>query len=566
MLFVPAAFAEVPPPLERTIITGCNTSFYDGPPTFALSNDNSIFIPSTQGIICKTSPNGEFTPLDFTNVLEDGYAGAFHLDSNDNLFFAVGGGSADSSYVHKSTLDGLLLLSFQVIDNLGNTQQGVGGCCVNELITDPAGNIYTLHIDGWADAVGFSIFKFNPAGIYVGQITLPPSIHLVSNITFDSLGNFYFVATPSHLHGPDSVKWLDVTDIDSHQLNKMSPDGNVTTLIDSADGSPSADTVVCVKDIEFDSIGNIYLVACPSHTDLSTSKFDSNGVLLFEFESNPKSEYEAIKEIEIGSDGKLYALQTGTNILIFRDKFVEDNVPPTINPVENIIAEATSSSGAIVTFSPTANDALDGSMPVDCTPSSGSTFPLGTIQITCTSTDYSLNTSYLTFEVNVTDSTPPSSNVPSSTTATPTIHASSDTAEFDESTNVEFTVPSQSAPTSLQPQPPSSEPVIQNWGAVLFWIVIIMVVVIVVVRKLKKRKERSTRYQPAVGSGQQQTWQQAPSKPKRIFRKSKQKVQPQAQPDYDVDTNHCLNCGKGFMEKQPDGTKRCSHCSWDPTK
>ena len=117
----------------------------------------------------------------------------------------------------------------------------------------------------------------------------------------------------------------------------MSPDGNVTTLIDSADGSPSADTVVCVKDIEFDSIGNIYLVACPGHTDLSTSKFDSNGVLLFEFESNPKSEYEAIKGIEIGSDGKLYALQTGTNILLFRDKFVEDNVPPTINPIPIIL-------------------------------------------------------------------------------------------------------------------------------------------------------------------------------------------------------------------------------------
>ena len=44
------------------------------------------------------------------------------------------------------------------------------------------------------------------------------------------------------------------------------------------------------------------------------------------------------------------------------------------------------------------------------------------------------------------------------------------------------------------------------------------------------------------------------------------KSKPKVQPDYDVDTNHCLNCGKGFMEKQPDGTKRCNHCSWDPTK
>jgi hypothetical protein len=44
------------------------------------------------------------------------------------------------------------------------------------------------------------------------------------------------------------------------------------------------------------------------------------------------------------------------------------------------------------------------------------------------------------------------------------------------------------------------------------------------------------------------------------------KSKPKVQPDYDVDTNHCLKCGKGFMEKQPNGTKRCNHCSWDPTK
>ena len=393
-VMIPSVFAEVPPPLERTITTGCNTSFYDGPQSFALSNDNSILIPSTQGIICKTSPNGDFTPLDFTNVLEDGYAGPFHLDSNDNLFFAVGGGSGDGDYVHKSTLNGLLLLSFQAMDNIGNS-----GGSINEVTTDPAGNIYTLV---WINDTNTSaIFKFNPAGIYVDQITLPPSIHNVSNITFDSLGNFYFVAHPSNFYGSGD-------DINSHQLNKMSPDGNIITLIDSSDGSPSADTVVCVKDIEIDSIGNIYLVTCPGHIDLSTSKFDSNGVLLFEFESNPKSEYEEIKGIEIGSDGKLYAMQkTYNNVLLFRDKFVEDNVPPTINPIENIIVEATSSSGATVTFSPIANDALDGSMPVDCTPSSGSTFPLGIIQITCTSTDYSFNTSYLTFEVNVTDTTSP---------------------------------------------------------------------------------------------------------------------------------------------------------------
>jgi len=446
-VMVPSVFAEAPPPFERTIITqdthyqitGCN--LYQHPATyttssFALSNDNSILIPSTHGVICKISPNGDFTLLDFTNVLDDGCTfptphcsvGAFHLDSNDNLFFAYEGGSVDcKNCVHKSTLDGLLLLSFPAEDNLGNPIGFTGFLeSIEEITTDPAGNIYVLRNHPHHDPVGFSIFKYNRAGIYVDQITLPPSIHAVSNITFDSLGNFYFIAKPSFWHGPlgdssntNAQRWENVPDIDTFQLNKMSPDGNVTTLIESESGYFPHFTeqeggwapLFCVKDIEIDSIGNIYLATCPGRIDISTSKFDSNGVLLFRFESNPKSEYEDIAGIEIGSDGKLYALQQPLNrdwnIQLFRGKFVEDNVPPIINPVENIIAEATSSSGATVRFSPTANDAIDGSMPVDCTPNSGSIFPFGTTEITCTSTDYSFNTSYLIFEVNVTNTPTP---------------------------------------------------------------------------------------------------------------------------------------------------------------
>ena len=50
---------------------------------------------------------------------------------------------------------------------------------------------------------------------------------------------------------------------------------------------------------------------------------------------------------------------------------------------------------------------LDRNMDVSCSPNSGTNFPLGTIPITCTSSDYSFNTSYITFDVTVVDTTPP---------------------------------------------------------------------------------------------------------------------------------------------------------------
>jgi len=121
----------------------------------------------------------------------------------------------------------------------------------------------------------------------------------------------------------------------------------------------------------------------------------------------------------------------------------------------------------------------------------------------------------------------------------------------------------------VPPEPPEpTQPDDNPYAGIAGLLIIVVIIAGIVIGIRGARKKKPKQYQPTGGSGQQQTYQQAPPKPKRSFRirKSKQKVQPQAQPDYDVDTNHCLNCGKGFMEKQPDGTKRCNHCSWDPTK
>ena len=72
----------------------------------------------------------------------------------------------------------------------------------------------------------------------------------------------------------------------------------------------------------------------------------------------------------------------------------------------NIVAEAVSPAGAIVVFA--ARDNLDPSPLLNCgTHGSGSTFPLGTTEVSCTATDAAGNASSGSFSVTVRDSTPP---------------------------------------------------------------------------------------------------------------------------------------------------------------
>jgi putative cell wall-binding protein len=86
-----------------------------------------------------------------------------------------------------------------------------------------------------------------------------------------------------------------------------------------------------------------------------------------------------------------------------------DNTPPTFSGVPGpVTQEATGPSGAIVTFTPpTATDDIDGPVPVECTPASGSTFALGTTTVSCEASDTSGNTATANFDVTVQDTTNP---------------------------------------------------------------------------------------------------------------------------------------------------------------
>ena len=80
---------------------------------------------------------------------------------------------------------------------------------------------------------------------------------------------------------------------------------------------------------------------------------------------------------------------------------VVDTTAPALTVPANIVTNATSPGGAIVSFTATAADLVDGSPSVSCSMSSGALFPIGTTTVMCEATDPSGNSSSRSFSVKV---------------------------------------------------------------------------------------------------------------------------------------------------------------------
>ena len=76
-----------------------------------------------------------------------------------------------------------------------------------------------------------------------------------------------------------------------------------------------------------------------------------------------------------------------------------DTVPPQVLVPDDIIIETDNQNGATANFNPRAIDNIDELITPSCNYSSGSVFPIGTTEVTCTATDSAGNTSSNSFNV-----------------------------------------------------------------------------------------------------------------------------------------------------------------------
>jgi hypothetical protein len=87
---------------------------------------------------------------------------------------------------------------------------------------------------------------------------------------------------------------------------------------------------------------------------------------------------------------------------------IQDTTIPLLSLPTDLTEEATSASGASVSFVTSASDLVDGPVTVNCSKNSGDTFPLGDTTVSCSATDSSSNTANGSFKVTVVDTTAPS--------------------------------------------------------------------------------------------------------------------------------------------------------------
>jgi hypothetical protein len=124
-------------------------------------------------------------------------------------------------------------------------------------------------------------------------------------------------------------------------------------------------------------------------------------------------------------------------------------------------------------------------------------------------------------------------------------------------------------PAIPEPTQPDDNPYAGIAGLVI--IVVIIAGIVIGIRGARKKKsiQYASPAAPTGGSGQQQTWQQAPPKPKATWRrKPKPKVQPQGIDDYsglDLDPLYCANvaCRSEHLITKANGQKYCTKCGWN---
>ncbi|MBI4662446.1 MAG: SBBP repeat-containing protein [Verrucomicrobia bacterium] len=232
------------------------------------------------------------------------------------------------------------------------------------------------------------------------------------------------IAVATDADGNAYVTGISYALFEDYATVKYSPDGKQVWVarFDAAGGSdlPSA--------LAVDKAGNVYVtgysyVFAPTEDapriDFATVKYDKDG----------KEQWVALYDSGVTEDyGTSLATDNAGNVYVggytyswirggssdwatVKYQGSNDSDPPILKLPADITAEATGSSGAVVEFSATALDQVEGEVPVSCRPSSGSTFALGSTTVNCSASDSRGNTAYGSFEVTVQDTTAPATTI-----------------------------------------------------------------------------------------------------------------------------------------------------------
>jgi hypothetical protein len=161
---------------------------------------------------------------------------------------------------------------------------------------------------------------------------------------------------------------------------------------------PGDPPIAACKDVTVNTDPNVCTAAVAS-IDNGSKDLDGDPVTLKQSPAGPYAKGTTLVTLTVTEPETTSSTCTGNVTVV-------DKQPPNIT-CPSPVAECTSPSGAVVTFSDTVTDNCPGATDQGCTPPSGSTFPLGKTPFTCNAKDASGNTNSCSSKVTVQDTTPP---------------------------------------------------------------------------------------------------------------------------------------------------------------
>jgi len=318
------------------------------------------------------------------------------------------------------------------IDAVGNAYAvGTAECCfptTRDAFQPLIGNTY-LHV---------FFVKLGPSGSVLYSTLIGGSnSDSGSSVSVDQSGNVYVVGETASRDFPTSAQSVQTTNQGTFNafLTKLNPavPGSAGLVYSTYLGGEAFDSAAAVA---VDSSGRVYVVGradslgFPTQNPLQANNGGGSDAFLVQLDpavAGPAgllfgtyvggTQNDQALGIALASNGRV-ALTGFTDSPDFpvvhafqgssggsRDAFVTyvnfDTTPPVISVPSDTVLNATSTAGVIFSFTVSATDSFDPNPIVACTPSSGSTFPIGTTVDTCSATDAGGNSSTTSFQVTV---------------------------------------------------------------------------------------------------------------------------------------------------------------------
>jgi DNA-binding beta-propeller fold protein YncE len=259
-----------------------------------------------------------------------------------------------------------------VLGSFGSAGSGPGQFRFpTDVAVDSAGNVFV------SDTNNFRVQKFTSAGQFVGE-----------------WGGFG--VEHGQFMGPwglatDAAGHLYVADRGLSRVEQFSSSGSYLTSF----GGP--DTLQTSFGVAVDGVGDVFVadtLVSQVQQYHSDGAFAGSGATA----GTGNGELQAPFGMEFDNGtGDLYVADTGNSRI---QRFSAD-LPPRVVVPENVVVDATGPAGVVVSYTVTVSDDFDPSPSLECLPPSGSTFPIGTTEVTCTARDNVGNTTTETFSVRV---------------------------------------------------------------------------------------------------------------------------------------------------------------------